>query len=370
MEERMFFTLLNAVILLIILVIQAMLPYVSRRNILLGIRLPQEALESKEVKEIIRGFVVTNIVLGLISMVLLSFALYCFYSVRLMTLAPLLFLGILFAIYLAWNRKLKVLKEEKEWHKLATNVRVVDTRFSRDKSGSNELSKWWVLLPLLMILFNLILTFVKYPSLPEEIPSHWNFKGEIDAYMNKSPLTVLMMPAFQLGMAVVMYLAYYSMKRSKQDIDSGNPELSLRKNLIFRRVWGIYFLATTVLLELLFTFLNMMILGFVVNIKLFNIANILVTGLMIGGTIILSLVLGQGGDRMRIHGQDARAQFDMDDDRFWKLGNTVYYNPEDPAIFVEKRVGVGWTVNGGRSLGLLVLILPLIILGVTILLVK
>jgi uncharacterized membrane protein len=49
-----------------------------------------------------------------------------------------------------------------------------------------------------------------------------------------------------------------------------------------------------------------------------------------------------------------------DDDRFWKAGS-IYVNPADPALFVPKRFGVGWTVNlghpGGIALGAVVLLI-------------
>ena len=44
-----------------------------------------------------------------------------------------------------------------------------------------------------------------------------------------------------------------------------------------------------------------------------------------------------------------------DDDRYW-FGGIFYNNPDDPAVFVPKRLGLGWTVNFGNPRGKLVLI--------------
>jgi len=62
-----------------------------------------------------------------------------------------------------------------------------------------------------------------------------------------------------------------------------------------------------------------------------------------------------------------------DDDRYWYAG-FFYNNPDDPAVFVPKRFGLGWTMNFGHPqaklvlIGMLVLVLlpPLVvvILGV------
>lgn len=60
-----------------------------------------------------------------------------------------------------------------------------------------------------------------------------------------------------------------------------------------------------------------------------------------------------------------------DDDRYW-YGGIIYNNPDDPALFVEKRYGLGWTLNFGNPqaklilIGLLVVILVLSILPVLI----
>ncbi len=60
-----------------------------------------------------------------------------------------------------------------------------------------------------------------------------------------------------------------------------------------------------------------------------------------------------------------------DDDRYW-YGGIIYNNPDDPALFVDRRYGLGWTLNFGNPqarlilIGLLVMILVLSILPVLI----
>lgn len=44
-----------------------------------------------------------------------------------------------------------------------------------------------------------------------------------------------------------------------------------------------------------------------------------------------------------------------DDDRYWYAG-FFYNNPDDPAVFVPKRFGLGWTMNFGHPQARLVLI--------------
>lgn len=59
-----------------------------------------------------------------------------------------------------------------------------------------------------------------------------------------------------------------------------------------------------------------------------------------------------------------------DDERYWR-GGLFYNNPDDPAILVPKRFGLGWTLNFGHPQSKLLLIgillLPLVLLILSIL---
>jgi uncharacterized protein DUF5808 len=59
--------------------------------------------------------------------------------------------------------------------------------------------------------------------------------------------------------------------------------------------------------------------------------------------------VGQGGQRAlaATARQDTRGDATPDD--AWKVGGLFYYNPSDPAVWVENRVGLGYTLNIGNS---------------------
>lgn len=133
-----------------------------------------------------------------------------------------------------------------------------------------------------------------------------------------------------------------------------------------------YLIGMLTLLELLFTFINMVSLGVLrINMGIFNFIILGISGIIIIGTIVLAVKIGQGGERLKLREDKViETIHDRDDDNLWKLGNTIYYNPDDSSLFVEKRFGVGWTVNAGRPLGMFLMILPIIIVVITIILVK
>jgi uncharacterized membrane protein len=74
--------------------------------------------------------------------------------------------------------------------------------------------------------------------------------------------------------------------------------------------------------------------------------------------------VGQGGHRaVGATAQDTRGDATPDD--AWKVGGLFYYNPSDPAVWVEKRVGLGYTLNYGNSSAWLLtgmMLLPMIAL--------
>ena len=53
-------------------------------------------------------------------------------------------------------------------------------------------------------LLSLIISIIVYPMLPDQIPTHFDAQGVVDAY--GSPLTIFLMPGIMLGMCVMAEL--------------------------------------------------------------------------------------------------------------------------------------------------------------------
>jgi uncharacterized membrane protein len=87
------------------------------------------------------------------------------------------------------------------------------------------------------------------------------------------------------------------------------------------------------------------------------------TLLIVLGAFYLSFTLGQGGSRIRKSFNKNGDEIDRDNDEYWKLGQ-FYFNPDDPAVFIEKRFGIGWTINFGSKKGWIYIgILVIFIIG-------
>jgi len=61
------------------------------------------------------------------------------------------------------------------------------------------------IISLVFIAAALIVAAVLYPSLPEQIPTHWNAQGHVDGYMKKS-IGVIIMPAMAVFTYIIMKL--------------------------------------------------------------------------------------------------------------------------------------------------------------------
>jgi uncharacterized membrane protein len=59
------------------------------------------------------------------------------------------------------------------------------------------------IISLVFIATAFIVAAVLYPSLPEQIPTHWNAQGQVDGYMNKT-IGVTIMPAMALFTFLIM----------------------------------------------------------------------------------------------------------------------------------------------------------------------
>jgi uncharacterized membrane protein len=142
---------------------------------------------------------------------------------------------------------------------------------------------------------------------------------------------------------------FFMMRHARRQTDAAKPVESLEQDKRFRRFNSIFIVALGVaLLILLQTMILVSMMGVPTSWTVFGpvIALLVVAA---AGSWYLMFRVGQGGSRLRIRSADSAAAVNYDDDRFWKLG-TFYFNPDDPAVFVEKRFGVGWTNNFARPL--------------------
>jgi len=326
----------------IILGFIAFTPYITRKTENFGVSIPESLYYRQDFKTMRKKYAfIVLIVFAIISvlLILLTFfvaiqTLYIIYVV-----STFLYLISSFIIYLPFHRKMKEMKQIENWQSEKQPKLIIDTSFRKEKL---TVSLGWFIIPFLICVGTWIITFLLYDQAPNQIPIHTDFAGNI-TYEDKTIGTLLMMPGVQLVLLLIFIFVHYIMKLSKQQVNAENPVVSKQQNILFRRRWSAFMLITGTLTIILFLFIQLTFI-YPSLTKYEDIAIFSIVGIILIGTVVLSLMTGQGGSRIKVNKQIDKTVMDRDDDTFWKLGQ-FYFNKEDPSIFIEKRFGVGWTNN-------------------------
>ncbi|AUN21305.1 hypothetical protein RSJ22_07600 [Clostridium botulinum] len=369
MHENLFLSILLGFCNLLLLAFQIVTPKTTRKDIFLGVRIPEEESEKMGIKNIYRSFVLWNIIISLPVIFLLSFIVYKFNNIGLFVLFTFIYIFISFLIYLKFNNDVKKLKSNKNWFKNKKQVIAVDTEFSSENANKSLISPWWFLIPILIILITIFMNIKAYPNLPNKVATHWDFNGNVNGYQNKSTFLIYQMPLMELFITSIFFLCYKIIGWSKKQISAVNPEESKTRNKLFRRILSIYMTFSAIAMTIFLSIINFQIMKVIdINDKYMMYFSLIFTLSIIIATILLGVKVGQGGSNLKLnYKNDNKNNFiNKDDDDHWILGNTIYYNKEDPSLFIEKRFGIGWTINAGRPLGLIIYISLILIIIVSI----
>jgi len=158
------------------------------------------------------------------------------------------------------------------------------------------------------------------------------------------PFGTLAMGAVYVAMMLTLAM---SLARRTRQIAMENPAAAAEQR--FRRVnvlvlvlagYGMAIMMSTVTLEAIPSFagtLSPRLWIVMLPIMLFNF-----------GVAFWMFRVGQGGHRS-VASTAREVRGDATPDHAWKVGGLFYFNPNDPAIWVEKRVGLGYTLNIGNA---------------------
>ncbi len=342
------------------LILTAITPFLTRKTQSFGIAIPEEVHSYPEIKKLRNNYRSKMLVTGgIISMAVLT-AIILKPSDEIFMLIPasmLVILGMMYLYYMSGHKKMKELKARENWAVGKTQLVVIDTAFRNKKMMASPL---WFMLYGALIFATAIMGIALYDKIPARIAMHWNIEGKVDRWADKSYKVIMWAPAVQVFITFVMMYSYWMIGKAKQLVNPSDPEKSSEQNRVFRYRWSVFMIITGLALLVMFGVIQFFSFGFVKNVwPLFGIVMIIPIGILIG-SITLSIKTGQGGSRLSFKGSKPGASqennaVNRDEDKYWKAG-LIYYNPNDPSIFVEKRFGIGWTVNFGRPLGTLIFI--------------
>ena len=372
MERWMILFNINLMLILLFL-LTYFLNKVSNNGIFFGIRFPLEYLKEEKLINIEKSYkkvvMIFFIVLFVITnLIIFNFNIYDNYRLN-------VFIGVFIivvmiavnAIYIPYYIKVKELKKENGWTYEKRNFVITDTTLRKPKKDDKlrPINNNWFLLLLIVPIVIIMITMYRYNFSPETI----NFMGisniEFGKLSIKEIFVLFQFPIAQLFTITLMYIINKIIVNSRVDLNSGEIEKSIIRKKKFRRLGSILMLFTSIEITIMFSTLQIAML-YNFNITMIN--NIF--SIIIAITMFLFMIefikIGQGG--RNINEETEKDELYKDDDDKWILGG-LYFNKNDPAWMVEKRRGIGWTINFANPKGwlfiggLIVFIIISIIIG-------
>ena len=145
----------------------------------------------------------------------------------------------MYIFYFKSHNQVKNLKSRMNWTDESSQVVIVDTGFRNKKLIASPL---WFISYVFLIVITIVLTYVLYETIPDKIPTGWNFDGEVRGWMDKSYKTLLWAPMTQSFLMIIMIFSYWIDGKAKQIIDPAARENHPNKNRRFRYMWSVYIL--------------------------------------------------------------------------------------------------------------------------------
>lgn len=354
------------VLFLPITAITGIVPWIVRRDIVFGITVPKANWADEYFRDM-RSIYLKNViiigVLGFISNIIVQYMVDALLAVYI-SQGLLFFVLILYLLlYLDSWKKTKEYKSEMNWEQAGEDIAVVDTM---DGNFNKSVSPWWFLLYAVIIIATLFIGYALYEDAPARLPMQYDLDGNVTNYADKSVNIIYQMLGTQGMIFILFFFIYFVVKRSKRTLDPQNLEKTTVQNAKMRYWWSIFAVFGGMFTMLLIGFMVVSIFT-VMSGLVITIVSISFTVVFMAAAIIIAVKVGQSGSRLDADKPDNVAKSTMlnrKDDRHWKYG-MFYFNPDDPAVFVEKRFGIGFTNNWAKwqSFAALLLILAVIVVS-------
>jgi uncharacterized membrane protein len=219
--------------------------------------------------------------------------------------------------------------------------------------------------PFLLLALAALCLWCRWDAIPQRFPIHWDLFGRPNGWAIKRWRSVFGSVLLGTLYCLLLGLMMNGIARGVRRIHSSGTDGESESR----------FLRLMLLMVLVLEYWLAALVGFAVFLPPALLTIFIILGLVvIVAVVVVAVRSGQGGWRLRAAmlaspaGQHAPAG-DRTPDECWK-GGVIYYNPADPAVWVEKRFGIGWTFNFGNPrawflmTGILVFIIAVPVLSI------
>ena len=359
------FLIMNFSTLCLLYVIMYFTQNLSSKRQFYGVSLNSDYFSKKEFKSLDKKYK-TLLTIGFIlfTIVMLIF-IYMFKAYEVSSIVPPLGFTIYsFIVFIYIYNKVKNSKQILSLDNNDVNLEktkfIIDTDFINSKNKIIKLYSILLLIPLFILMLVCIYTISKYNTMPDIIPTHWGINGKADAFSKKSIASLGSIILMSIFTGLLIYISSLAALRTRFKLNPNSIEESKIINLRYLNKFGITFLILNISMNMLF----ISTLVATVNSSDLNIYIMLFTTIsLIFSSIYLIYIY------YKLPNNSKNVAYTVDDnDSKWILGS-FYYNKNDPSLFVQKRFGVGWTVNLATKKGKIYIIIPFIIIIINILMI-
>ncbi|MBD2844783.1 DUF1648 domain-containing protein [Paenibacillus sp. IB182496] len=335
-----------ALVDLVILTAFAMLG-IWQRRILLGVYVPPAHRGDAEVVAMRRSYVWTVVAVLALVAAAGSVALWLLPEALETVLAGTFSLQFVaaIAVYGRFHHRARALKAQAEWGGPSQPARRVASLTYRRELGQPGLR--WYAVHLGVVAVSVVAAALMWDRIPEVFAIHFNVRGEADGWSERTVQGVFGQNLVQLVLIAIFAGTATAIGRMRQQLDPDDPQRSLAKRKQYNRLSAYFLWALSLLVTLFLSLLQ--------GMTLYGWPQRWALGLGLALPLVILIAVGLFLYQLRSKGLESIGDEQAQADRYWRLGGLVYYNPADPALLVEKRVGVGMTVNFARPLSWLLL---------------
>ncbi|MBO3442954.1 DUF5808 domain-containing protein [Clostridium sp. CCUG 7971] len=324
-----------------------------------GVSINQDYIDKEEFKSLSKEYK------KLLNIGFLSIFLICLFFIFILDKASFAFTFFIlsaisynFLVYIRIHNKTKDLKNKlletcKDCDINISSKSIIDVKFINEKDKIIKKFKYIYLIPIFIIVIISIFTFINYPKISNMVPIHWNFMGIADGFIEKSYINIIFLILAQFALSILLSFISLSSIKSRVRVDPENIEQSRLDNIKYLNKIGYTFLVVIFSINLIIiNSLMASIYGPNLNIAV-SILTFLVT-ILSTIYLIFTYVKSPNSKYTSSYSPD-------DDENYWILGS-IYNNPNDPSFMVQKRFGIGWTINIATPLGKIFLVATILLL--------
>ena len=309
-----------------------MVPLWSRPGLYFAVTVPPEFKKTPEALDLLRSYRIQALIHTAISFALLSAAIPRHW--------PLLVLG---EIWLAIGPVIAFMRARERV--MRHGVAPVSVREAVLAPRAAHLPGGWILQlgPFAVLLAAAIYLHLHWEQIPDRFPVHWGLDGQPNGWSVRTPAGVYGPLLLAFGVIAGISLMTYGILHHARVVRI--PGSGATKYDFAHRI-GFFLVAVEFFLAIIFSFAAFLPLTGNPGIAF----PLIFTVLILAATFPLAAWLNRGRAQQltSIATTPGSSLGDGTLDKYWKMG-VFYCNPDDAALFVEARFGVGYTINFGHS---------------------